>query len=101
MSQTNVLEIKKDLKLCSLEGCIEKRHGVFLECKKHFHERHRKGNKYKWTPSDIGYKTLISILSCYPLIIDSSEIQETHLNNGADSRPPVRCVLCDNKWSPR
>ena len=87
--------IKKETsKTCNISKCTTKKHGKFDECKKHFTERHRKGDKYKWSPAQIGFDTIITILMCYSHVYDIDNITINHIERGAHSHIPLTCLDC-------
>lgn len=79
--------------ICNIYECKNEKLGSFYECKKHFDERH-KHSKFKWTPKEEGYKTITTILKCYPNIYDIGKIDIDSINNGQSSKIRLKCDLC-------
>lgn len=95
------IKTKKSSKLCNLDGCDDKKHGRFDECKTHFIERHRKGSRFKWYPSEVGYETIIKMLECYPHVYNIKNIKLEHIKEKSLSHIPLSCNICDYEWTPR
>ena len=89
---------EKESKYCNVEGCKEKKHGKFDECKDHFMGRHRKETKFKWSPPEVGYKTIIDILKCYPHVYSTDQVKVKHINNSSGSKIPITCLKCNYLW---
>lgn len=94
------IEPNKDNRYCNVENCKEKKHGRFDECKDHFMKRHRKGSNFKWSPPEVGYKTIMDILKCYSHVYSFDEISEEDIENGKDSKIPISCIMCNHHWKP-
>lgn len=93
-------ELDSNIKKCIEEECNSERHGFFKECKIHFYEKYRTGLRFKLKPSSVGYSTIKDILSSCSDWIDSTQIEEKHIDRGAKSLIPLRCKLCLYEWSP-
>lgn len=103
MSQVIGFEMKKEhLNQCIVQECTTQRHGPFPECKEHFHIRHREGNTtYRFTPARKGFMKFKGILDCYPKLFDTSLMREEQINNGKDSKPTIKCMICKfDRWTP-
>ena len=92
------IEPNKDNRYCNVENCKEKKHGRFDECKDHFMKRHRKGSNFKWSPPEVGYKTIMDILECYPHVYSTNQISKNDIKNGKDSKISISCIKCNHKW---
>lgn len=92
--------VKKSSTICTIETCSQKKNGKFDECKVHFIEKHRKGDRFKWSPCISGYETIINILKCYPEVYCTDAIKIKHIQNGAHSKVPLSCPLCEYEWEP-
>ena len=94
------IEPNKDNRYCNVENCKEKKHGRFDECKDHFMKRHRKGSNFKWSPPEVGYKTIMDILECYPHVYSFDQIKISHIDDNSRSKIPISCMKCGYKWEP-
>lgn len=92
------IEPNKDNRYCNVENCKEKKHGKFDECKEHFLERHKEGNKFRWSPAEVGYKTVINTLKCYPHIYKTEKIRIDQITTGSYSKIEVICSVCSYSW---
>ena len=90
---------------CNYRGCENKKHGLFYECKTHFMEIHshlKNGKRFfKWGLSNnVGYITIMTILSCYPYLLNIEGITEKNIDKCYNSKIPLICLRCGYSWSP-
>lgn len=81
-------------KTCSVEECDRDSFGMFPECREHFQERNRGGQKkFKWTPASACFLTITTILNNYPELF-SHNIKEDQLNERHNSKITFIHIPC-------
>lgn len=83
---------------CSFHDCTSQANGVFTLCKTHMHPPGH--TRFRWSPPCVGLATLRAIPELDTLY-DTSKITNADIVNGAHSRIPVKCRVCDTWWSPQ
>ena len=84
---------------CCCLDCTNPSHGCFPTCKHHLRVE-SSSSRFRWTPPHIGLETLSTQVRYIHTIFDLSQITESHLTQGNNSKVPLMCKICNYKWNP-
>lgn len=83
---------------CDIPECSNKQHGIFPLCKQHFMEKYCPKAKFKWTPANVGYNTVVSVLRHYIDIINFDDVKLEDIDAGGLSWIKITHLMCEQTW---